>query len=327
MKHFILFLLILISTSAFSTIWRVNNNAGIDADFTTAQAAHDAAAATDTIMFEPSATSYGNMTITKQLVIFGVGYLHGNNYPNSPITTGSTLGTVTFNVGSANSLLAGTIQNGNIDINTSNITIKGVAAFSTSYQINMNSATNIVITRCYYVYPDVTGSSSSIFISNSLLQGFNAPATQSGVVVSNNVISGNFTCHSQTMNNNIFCNGSATLSSSSLSNNIDARVSPNTAFGTSDGNFGAVLPTAIFQGGSTSGFSFNFPSDGDLQLKAGSPAIGAGSGGVDCGMYGGAGPYLLSGLPPIPSLTKLVSTGIGSDVTPVQITISAKSNN
>jgi hypothetical protein len=327
MKHFIVFLLILISASAFSKIWRVNNNAGIDADFTTAQLAHDGAAATDTIMFEPSATSYGNMTITKQLVIFGVGYYHGNNYPNSPITTGSTLGTVTFNAGSGGSLLAGTIQNGNIDINTSNITIKGVFAPSTSYQINLNSATNIVIARCYYVYADLSGTCSSILVTNNLLQGFSASASHSGVVFKNNVISGNFTCNSQTMTNNILCNGTATISSSALSNNIDARVSPSTAFGSSNGNFGSVLPTAVFQGGSVSGFSFNFSSDGDLQLKVASPAIGVGSGGEDCGMYGGAGPYVLSGLPPIPMLTKLVSTGIGSDVTPVQITISAKSNN
>lgn len=37
-------------------------------------------------------------------------------------------------------------------------------------------------------------------------------------------------------------------------------------------------------------------TDTQWRLKAGSPAIGAGIGGIDCGMYGGATPYKPSGI-------------------------------
>jgi hypothetical protein len=32
-----------------------------------------------------------------------------------------------------------------------------------------------------------------------------------------------------------------------------------------------------------------------------SPGLGAGFGGTDCGIFGGAEPYVLSGIPPIPN--------------------------
>ena len=37
--------------------------------------------------------------------------------------------------------------------------------------------------------------------------------------------------------------------------------------------------------------------DAKWKLKAGSPAIGAGVSGVDCGVFGGVTPYVLSGVP------------------------------
>jgi hypothetical protein len=43
------------------------------------------------------------------------------------------------------------------------------------------------------------------------------------------------------------------------------------------------------------------------RLKPGSPAIGAGLNGVDMGMFGGARPYVLSGVPSLPRITHFVS--------------------
>ena len=42
--------------------------------------------------------------------------------------------------------------------------------------------------------------------------------------------------------------------------------------------------------------SLDFSTDGKWQLKDGSPAIGAGMDGVDCGAFGGITPYILSGI-------------------------------
>ena len=52
---------------SFAKIWRVNNNIGITANFTTLQAAHDGAAAGDTVYLESSPTSYGGLNCTKKL--------------------------------------------------------------------------------------------------------------------------------------------------------------------------------------------------------------------------------------------------------------------
>ncbi|MEQ1554417.1 MAG: hypothetical protein ABL929_09580, partial [Ferruginibacter sp.] len=73
-------------------------------------------------------------------------------------------------------------------------------------------------------------------------------------------------------------------------------------------------------------------TDGQWRLKAGSPAIAAGETvlGItpDCGAYGTADPYVLSGIPPIPTIYLLtVPAAIASNATTMPITISTKSNN
>jgi len=57
------------------------------------------------------------------------------------------------------------------------------------------------------------------------------------------------------------------------------------------------------------------------KLPAGSPAIGAGENGVDCGIFGGDTPYVLSGIPPIPHIfeSNIPSSGSSSEGLPVHI--------
>ena len=78
-KMFFLIAAAIFCASAQAKIWRVNNIAGITADFTTLQAAHDGAAAGDTIHLEPSSTGYGDLTMTKRLSIFSTGQFASNN--------------------------------------------------------------------------------------------------------------------------------------------------------------------------------------------------------------------------------------------------------
>ncbi len=65
-------------------------------------------------------------------------------------------------------------------------------------------------------------------------------------------------------------------------------------------------------------------TDGKYQLKAGSPAIGYAYGGGDCGPFGGASPYVLSGMPNIPAIYELLVPGAGGSN--LNITIKAKSH-
>jgi hypothetical protein len=68
-------------------------------------------------------------------------------------------------------------------------------------------------------------------------------------------------------------------------------------------------------------------NDGIFQLKAGSPAIGAGVGGVDMGLFGGSDPYVLSGLPAIPAIWFISAPSSGSGASGLQVQIKAKSHN
>ena len=66
--------------------------------------------------------------------------------------------------------------------------------------------------------------------------------------------------------------------------------------------------------------------DKNFILKAGSPAIGAGAGGIDAGAFGGPSPYHLSVQPNVPAIYKLVAPAVvtGASLT---VTVSTKSNN
>jgi len=68
-----------------------------------------------------------------------------------------------------------------------------------------------------------------------------------------------------------------------------------------------------------------------FKLKAGSPALGAGYGStaqnpVDAGMYGGSTPYVLSGIPAIPSIYFFANQPVGSNSDPIDVQIKVRSN-
>ncbi len=107
------------------TIRRVNNTPGLNDPnvYATAQAAHNAAAIGDIISLEPSdSPNYGTLTITKRVTIVGPGYFLDKN-PNTFFDKRvPTLSTVTFENGSANSVITG-VNGSFLDIRDVNITV------------------------------------------------------------------------------------------------------------------------------------------------------------------------------------------------------------
>jgi hypothetical protein len=61
--------------------------------------------------------------------------------------------------------------------------------------------------------------------------------------------------------------------------------------------------------------------------KTGAELKTLGSGGSEVGAYGGTTPYVISGIPPIPSIVDMINTGTGDNTNPVKVTVSVKSNN
>jgi hypothetical protein len=326
-----------ITTNA--TVWRVNNVAGTDADFTTIQAAHNAAYvyAGDTIYLEASSASYGNLIATKKLIIIGSGYFLTQN-PNTQANQNiSELGDVTFNNGSQGSIIQGCVIS-RLAIGTSNLLIqRNYISFSSTSNgtiyFSANNISNIIIRNNYLLnnYSSVNQSAviyntntgiNNIIITNNFIAAsriYNqqyALNLQSGFsgTIENNVIYGRVSIFNAVFNNNILREGEFSSSNSVLNNNL----ANGSQFGNENGNQSNVNMFNVFLGaGST---------DGQWKLKQGSPAIGAGVGGIDCGMFGGEFPYILSGLPGIPSIYFHEQT-IDNVNQELHISIKAKSHN
>ena len=146
-----LLLNLFISLPSFATIHRVNN-AGVPADFTTWAAALAAAAAGDTIHLEPSGISYGNLLVTKQLVIIGNGYFLGQNAGLQHNTAESKIGNLNPHSSGNGSTLIG-------------LTIEGPSFYTWN-----TGATNFTFLRCHIKSPYNTAF-ASIVTDNFLFDG------------------------------------------------------------------------------------------------------------------------------------------------------------
>ena len=107
---------------------------------------------------------------------------------------------------------------------------------------------------------------------------------------------------------------------------VKNNISGGTNLPVGNGNVNSQPDATVFQG--LTGNS----TDGQWRLKLGSPAIGAGetisSITPDCGAFGTADPYKLSGIPAIPTIYLLtVPASVTSSATTMPITISTRSNN
>ncbi len=328
--HLLTIFLLVISQAAMAKIWRVNNNTGVVADFTNVQAAHDAAAVGDTIHLEPSNNSYGNLNMSKRLVVISTGQFGANNPGVQADPKHGFLGNVTIqNTGANGSVLSVRFNDGiNINSGVANITLTNCAGFGTldnanccgRPHISINNADNIIISRSIISLIAFTNNSNNIICTNNIVWGFIGNDGSSDGVVTNNVIrAGNpndgvglFNC---VVANNIYNKAMNTgFSNCNMSDNFASGT------GTPPAGFTFVDMANVFEN-PDGGFVDNV-----FRLKAGSPAIGAGQGGVDLGAFGGTNPFKLGVTPSIPSIYRLTvpaSPGGSS----MNIIFSTRSNN
>lgn len=137
----VIFGLALCSTAPAAT-FRVNNAPGSGAQFTNFADAQEAASDGDVIIFDGSATSYGDIEITKRLTIKGPGFFLDENQ-----TTTEGVEYAAFN--NVKVKAAGTMISG-IVVNEDAISGSGVKLL----------ADDIVVTRCYVGYIIVSESYS-----------------------------------------------------------------------------------------------------------------------------------------------------------------------
>lgn len=344
MKYFSLLILVSgIATTTQAKSWRVNNNPGVVANFTTFLAAAQSTDVKDgdTLYFEPSATSYftNGHTLNKRLTLIGPGYLLDPNNSTYPGNGGLQALTEEAKISAFD-----------LGVNANGTKIIGL----TLATLNLMSTSNITIERCYFsgTLRFYSGTSSGITVRKCIFVSTNVShlsgTVAENVIIENNIFSsayldlGNLTGSSNIIrNNNISSNNTTTVVKAYFVNNIisstvqcsltDCTIKNNlfsanqTLPATATGNQVNVVMADVYE---------NMGSyDGKYRLKSTSPAKGAGlSAGTvvnpDCGAFGATDPYVLSGIPNVPSIYSLSApTSIPSGQATMNITFSTRNNN
>jgi hypothetical protein len=321
--------------AALATTFRVNNNltsiptARLYTTLSAAQSAVTNATAGDTLLVEGSGIEYVAFTCTKRLTIIGPGYLLTQNSQNQANALPATVQGITFSAGSEYSAIIGlTFSTG-----------------STGYYpaVNVN---NISVIRCYLTNGIAIGATiNNLLILQNYLQRFGIQMGSTGyafgnVILKNNIIVSELVVAQYSgaprifsvVENNIF-GGNVTLNANSFANNIIASAAAAVSItAASTGNLftaaGQLPATGNTQATATSLFvglaAAANSTDGQYRLSSSAayPTTGA----TQPGVFGGSEPYVLSGIPAIPTIYSLRADAVGSKQNGLNVTIGARGN-
>jgi len=337
------------TTALHARTWIVDNDISRPADFRTAQAAHDGAAVGDTLLFVGSGTNYNTLDLSKRLNIEGPGYDLLLNGIASANTSTATFFNITISAGNpivagggaSNSTFKGIVfASMSIKGGVNGLMLDQVKGDSIGTTENSNSSdttganyhvTGLVVRRSTLYSLVILGGSASVFncrFIDNPRAAFGLIRNPAGTPTPNqatNFKGASLACSqsilgSLTDNNfsdstpstavftNCICLGLAPVRSGRTVNGSvlfrDAANYP--------GNRTTSSPTAyseVFVGASLPTEDSHFK----LNTNPSNPALGAGVGGGDAGMFAGAQPYKLSGIPARPRVTYLNSSGVVSD--------------
>jgi len=348
MKTLLVIVLLFVVQFSFAKIWIVDSNAGSTAkDFTDLKAAHDGAAAGDTLYLVGSPVYYTaeRIYLTKRLVIIGPGYFLNENPDTqtninpASIWSYNTCEAIIFEPGSSGTVLMGVTVRGSITVNANDILLKrnhlALDPSGSCNSSNVINASNVIIAQNYIETIDgsstpplvqVTAGRSGIIFANNYFShncsgcgggvlALSSPASSS-LEVSNNIFKGGFSVANSIVQNNFFNSDNGFAATVSIIRN---NIHTNAYLPAGNGNINSSqLSLRFIDTGST---------DGRWQLKPTSTGLGAGFGGVDVGIFGGPEPYVLSGIPPIPTIYSVTAPTIGEKNTGLPVQIKVKSNN
>jgi hypothetical protein len=242
---------------------------------------------------------------------------------------------ITFRAGSAGSRLTGVSLVNRVMINANNIIVERSRIAGNGLNIGSDdfvTGAPATITTCVirqnfieagFVFRTNSGTTiAGVLVSNNIITGDISggnTASLNSVLISNNVIGnavgtngGNIDVDNCVLKNNILPRAAAAfaLRSNATSNNVGA----GTQFGTANGNQQNVALSTIFSGTGT---------EGQFRIAASGPADNTGESGNDCGAFGGTAPYVLAGVPNVPTIFQYAQSVSG---TTLNATISTQSN-
>lgn len=331
---------LLMASGASAKIWRVNNNAGVTADFTTIAAAVSAASAGDSIYIEGSPTAYGGSSLNKRLIFIGTGYFISGANSNTGLQANpnpANVGWFGLDSAASGSVFLGlaglAINNANAaGFGADNITISRCQL--NSIQIYWTPQAGAVangwnVNKCYVGNIYNIGAMQNCNFSNNIFTGGLDLSNTSNAdnVVRNNVFRAGVNFYNGYFANNIIA---------STINFVNVVVKNNLGIGNPSG-FASYVGSNNNSSGHTDALVFQGASgnstDGQWRLASGSPAIAAGLtvGSVvspDAGAFGGPDPYKLSGIANIPTIYSLtVPASIPSGSNTMTISFSTRNNN
>lgn len=316
----------LLSFSVNAKVWRVNNTPGVNADFTQLSTAFSSSLVQpgDTIYVEGTANTYGYAALSKRLVLIGTGYLLSGATGNAGLqfnTNSSKLSTLDLDSLASGSTFMGLDGNIRLSAGVDNITITRCNAIIDRISGGLKSE-HLVFNKCLLSLNMGAALADDVQVTNCYINNWFHIPGGNNVLVRNNVINVSPNISNGYFANNIFIsNGNV---SGAINSSFKYNVSVYNILPTGNNNQNNVPYANIFVSSGS--------ADGQFQLKAGSPAIGAGEpvNGVtpDCGMFGTADPYRLSGIPPLPTIYELtVPATVPSSATSMTVTVSTRSNN
>lgn len=314
--------LLALSSALAQNIITVDNNPGAVAMFDNFADAYEAASDGDTILLAGSSNNYGDHTLYKRLKIVGPGYfLSENGIPG--LSTGVATISLTLKndplIGSSSGTVLRGLEFSNLDVegDLSGILVQKCRAAS---RLTWGISSPTIFERCFVVYDgsgliSFSSGSSGSLVSNSIL--FSLTFRTTGINVDRCVIQGNFNGNPSTsISNSIFA-----LPTASRFTRNGTSVSHCMAIGfdylpEGGGNINGQLISNVFVNTGS--------EDAKWKLKAGSTAAGAGTDGSDMGAFGGPNPYVLSGVPGIPRLTRFVVPATATSTSGLQFEIDAE---
>lgn len=325
--------------------WVSNNGAtGVNV-YRSAQEAHDAADPFDILLIGPNLASdswfddYGSLTLTKPLTIYGNGYFLNLNTELSADDRTSHLNSVTFDTGSQGSEIYG-IESDYVNIGgVSNIKIArchirdlGLVISTTNLENTASfDVSNIIIHSSFLaaIYTDGSDANYAIdkvLIVNNIITHLSDAENSQNWDVRNNTFTGTLYLYNANFENNLcydlsdvqFSNVTC-VSNVSSGNELPEGNGNQNDYQLSEDEFigGTGLPE---EGGTSPDNDENY-----YRIKEGSPLKTAASDGGEVGAFGGDDPYVISGIPPIPSLLE-ISVETEDEESMLRVTIDLKSN-
>jgi hypothetical protein len=353
-------LMVMSLTTVAQTIRRVNNNPGVTGAtiYLTIQAAHDAAEDGDIVYLEASNATYGSLNCTKRLKIYGGGFFLDKNLDLQVDIRSSKVDNIYLRLGSDGTEVAGLeLLGGVAGYGVSDITIVRNKARYIGFMANIEGNTysnfsDITIRQNFISSPGNNGYGfgiltfdggsyasvdyygSNIMIVNNFIGGDGGNTSikmanrVTNMVLKNNTITGAILVANGVVENNILLKESLFAPGNDYYNNSADNCTFNNNVGkgnTFPANFPATNQNNI-DGSAHFDVVAGKSDDFNLRLKESSALKTAGSGGTEVGMFGGDFPFVIGGIPSVPTITVFNSTAVGSEVTPLSVSISTKAN-